>query len=196
MSRNFINFSKCKVLDIVTRKSITLSPVKVSNGTSVPIVTSITLLGITISNDLRWNAHIDCIVKKACKRIFLIRNLRKADCPIPIMFQAYTSFIRSVVLYAYPSFCNIPDYLKSKLVKLEKRVLRIIIHDKEHSFPSVIEIGESLCEKLFQKVSSDVSHPLRRCFAPRSARTRTSKVLQPIRSKTSRFSSSFMRFGR
>ena len=148
------------------------------------------------SNDLRWNTHIDCIVKKASKRIFLIRNLRKSDCPTSIMFRAYTSFIRSVILYAYPSFCNIPAYLKSKLVRLEKRVFRIIAGDKDCPFPSVIDAGNILCENLFQKISSDTSHPLRRCFAPRSLRTRTSKTLQPLHSKTARFSSSFMRFGR
>jgi len=191
-----INFSKCKVLDVVTRKDLTLAPVSASNGDNIPIVTSITLLGVTMSSDLKWNAHVDTIVKKASKRIFLIRNLRRADCPLSAMFHAYSSFIRSVILYAYPSFCNAPAYLMSKLLVLERRVLRIMTGGKDHTFPSLTDAGEHVCQNLFQRVVSDASHPLRRCFVPRTCRTRTTKLLQPIQAKTTRFSSSFMRFGR
>ena len=34
-------------------------------------VTTYELLGIIISNDLKWNEHIDYISKKASKRLFL-----------------------------------------------------------------------------------------------------------------------------
>ena len=30
------------------------------------------LLGVTLSNDLTWNRHVDCIVKKAAKRVYVI----------------------------------------------------------------------------------------------------------------------------
>lgn len=191
-----INFTKCKVLDIVTKKTLNLSSIVTSDSTVVPVVASITLLGVTISNDLRWNLHVDSIIKKASRRIFLIRNLRKAGCPYSTMFLAYTSLIRSVLVYAYPSFCNFPLYLQAKLLRLERRVFRIIKGGEDNDLPTVIDTGELLCQRLFNKVVADDNHPLRSCFTLRTSRTRTNKVLQPLKAITSRFSSSFMRFGR
>jgi hypothetical protein len=192
-----INFSKCKVLDIVTKKTLKLSPIKTNDSmTVIPIVDSITLLGVTITNDLRWNLHVDYITKKASKRFFLLRNLKKAGCPSSTMFLAHTSLIRSILLYAYPSFCNMPLYLQAKLLRIERRVHRIINGGENQDLPSVIDTGEALCQRLFSKIVLDVIHPLRSCFTLRTSRTRSSKLLQPIPAKTTRFSSSFMRFGR
>ena len=36
------------------------------------------LLGITLSNDLTWNKHVDNIVKKAAKRVYMIYHLKRS----------------------------------------------------------------------------------------------------------------------
>ena len=40
-------------------------------GKVVERVDHVTILGITLSNDLTWKKHVDNIVKKAGKRIYL-----------------------------------------------------------------------------------------------------------------------------
>ena len=40
----------------------------------IDLVTSAKILGINISNDLKWNCHIDFIIKKAKKRLYLSLN--------------------------------------------------------------------------------------------------------------------------
>ena len=190
-----INTDKCFVLDICTKKSVTLSPIYVPNGSSLPQVSSLRLLGVTISSDLKWKLHIDNVLKKCYKRIFLLRNLRRSGCPLPPMLTAYNATIRSILLYSYPCFCNLPKYLQLKLLRFEKRIFRIIGCDAK-LVPSLIDVGETMCQRLFLKVVADCSHPLRTCFVPRSSRTRDQTSLQPVLAKTVRLSSSFLRFGR
>ena len=41
-------------------------------------VDHVKLLGVTLSNDLTWNRHIDNIVKKAGKRVYMLYQLKRA----------------------------------------------------------------------------------------------------------------------
>ena len=47
-------------------------PSIVIDGTIVETVEYAKLLGVTLSNDLSWNRHVDCIVKTAAKRVYVI----------------------------------------------------------------------------------------------------------------------------
>ena len=44
---------------------------------AVECVTTYKLLGIIICNDLKWNEHIDYTSKKASKRLYSLRILKK-----------------------------------------------------------------------------------------------------------------------
>lgn len=48
----------------------------IGNNT-VECVITYKLLGIIISNDLKWNEHTDYISKKATKRLYYLRILKK-----------------------------------------------------------------------------------------------------------------------
>ena len=50
-------------------------------STMIERVTKFKLLGVTVQNDLKWNAHVSTIVKKASKRIYFVRACRKANLP-------------------------------------------------------------------------------------------------------------------
>ena len=56
-----------------TNNPTSFDPVVV-NGMPIDLVTSAKILGINISNDLKWNSHIDSIIKKAKKRLYLSLN--------------------------------------------------------------------------------------------------------------------------
>ena len=70
------NPSKCQVIQITKRK--TVIPTKyVLHNTTLETVTSAKYLGITISNNLTWNTHIDNITTKANHTLgFLRRNIK------------------------------------------------------------------------------------------------------------------------
>ena len=191
-----LNFSKCCVIDFVTKKDFSLTSVSLSDGTCLRSVSSLSFLGVIFSRDLKWTLHVDAIVKKASQRLFILRNLRRANCPLPLMSQCYFAFIRSVLLFAFPTFCNIPTYLFSKLRRVEKRACRIMGCDS-NTFPPLSSAAEKVCTKLFNSVLYSEEHPLREMFVSGSDRsTRSKSIIRPPRSKTVRFKSSFIRFSK
>ena len=48
------------------------------NGQRLEIVKSAKILGMTLTDDLKWNKHIGIVVLKASKRLYLLKQLRRA----------------------------------------------------------------------------------------------------------------------
>ena len=72
-----LNPKKCKemLINFMQNDNFTLiRPIVLDNNT-VERVTTYKLLGIIISNDLKWSEHIDYIWKKASKRLYSLRIL-------------------------------------------------------------------------------------------------------------------------
>ena len=55
------------------------------------------LLGIIISNDLKWNEHIDYISKKASKRLYSLRILKKVGVNREGILKIYLTTIRPIL---------------------------------------------------------------------------------------------------
>ncbi|MEL7308254.1 MAG: reverse transcriptase family protein, partial [Pseudomonadota bacterium] len=187
-----LNIAKCKILNIVTKKNLLLSNVLSSTG-FLPEVDELKLLGVTFSSNLKWNTHVNSIVAKASRRIFIVRNLKRSDCSPALIFRAYVAFIRSVLLYAYSSFCNLSFYLQDLLVKVEKRVLRII--DSDVDFPDLLTVADRSCFNFLRSIEKCENHPLRIMFeCQHRTQTRSSNVFRPPLCKTKRFHNSFIKY--
>ena len=101
-------------------------------GNDIERVSSYKLLGVYISNDLKWNQHVEYIVKRANKRLYALRLLKKSGLPHTDLVQIYCSLIRSVVEYASPVWAALPDYLSDLLEAVQRRALRIIFPDNSY----------------------------------------------------------------
>ena len=64
------------------------------------LVNQAKVLGVIISNDLKWNSHVDSIVRKASKRMYFLRQLKRANVSCNDLVQFYCTCIRPVVKYA------------------------------------------------------------------------------------------------
>ena len=67
------------------------------DGTVVERVDHVKLLGITLSNDLTWKRHVDNIVKKAGKIIYMLYQLKLAGVNQADLVTIYISVVRPVV---------------------------------------------------------------------------------------------------
>ena len=77
-----INTTKTKEMVICFRRDRTfvdsLPYYIYMNGNYIERVSQAKVLGVTISSDLRWNAHVDEIISKARKRVYMIYQLKRA----------------------------------------------------------------------------------------------------------------------
>ncbi|KAK3513334.1 hypothetical protein QTP70_012376 [Hemibagrus guttatus] len=73
-----------------------LPPLTIMNST-VPTVASFRFLGTTISQDLKWDTHIDATIKKAQQRLYFLRQLRKFNLPQELLTHFYSAVIESVL---------------------------------------------------------------------------------------------------
>ena len=62
-------------------------------------VTSIKSHGVILMNDLKWNDHVQVyvITSKASKRLYLLKQLKRADVAKVELVKFYCSCIRSVL---------------------------------------------------------------------------------------------------
>ena len=97
------------------------------NENYIERVSQAKVLGVTISFDLSWNAHVDEIMSKARKRVYMIYQLKRAGINPNDLIRIHVSVIRHVVEYAWPvRHTNLPNYLLDNIEIIQKRCLKII----------------------------------------------------------------------
>lgn len=187
-----INTSKCAVLNFVTKHSITLQPVCVDGERHLPTLSILKLLGVTISNDLRWTSHVNDVISKVSRRLFVLHFMKRSNAPPEVMLKVYNALLRPLMLYCYPVFCNAPRYLLRKLEMLESRALKLCKCDLKQA--SLLEMAEQMSTKLTSQIVQQTNHPLRQCFVERAITRRNTCPLRPPFARTKRLKTSFIRF--
>ena len=69
-NRRHLNPNKCKGFRILFARNPEEFHAVVVEGKELDVVSSAKPLGLTISNNLKWNAHVDDLIKKASKRLY------------------------------------------------------------------------------------------------------------------------------
>ena len=87
--------------------------------------TDVKYLGVTLSNDLKWNRHVTNICSKANKTLgFLRRNLRISNPKVKRM--AYQAMVRPILEYSSPVWDPYTADLVDTLEKVQRRATRWI----------------------------------------------------------------------
>ena len=92
-----LNESKCKELRISFAKSTADFAPIVINGKATEVVSTVKLLGLNISSDLRWNCHVAEISKKVASRLYFLKQLKRANIPAKDLLIFYLTCIRPVM---------------------------------------------------------------------------------------------------
>ncbi len=137
-----------------------LPPLTIMNST-VTAVESFRFLGTTISQDLKWDNHIDSIVKKAQQRLYFFHQLRKFNLPQELQIQFYSAVIESV-------FCTSITVWFSSATKSDLRRLRRVVWTAERiigtTLPTLQELYLSRVSNRAGKITLDPSHPAHSLF--------------------------------
>jgi len=97
------------------------------NGKQIETINNFKLLGVIISSDLSWNAHVAYILNKTAKRMYCIRYLVRANVKEPDILKVYTAIIRSILEYACPVWHpGLSNEQSKEIERVQKRCLRLI----------------------------------------------------------------------
>ncbi|KAK3529785.1 hypothetical protein QTP86_003201 [Hemibagrus guttatus] len=182
-SLNNLELNMPKTVEMIVdfrRNTPALPPLTIMNST-VPTVESFRFLGTTISQEMKWDTHIDSIIKKAQQRLYFLRQLRKFNLPQELLTQFYSAVIESVLCTSITVWFG--SATKSEI---RRQQTTITVRTAERiigaPLPTLQELYTSRVRKRALKITLDPSHPGHllfdllpsgRCY--RAATTRTAR---------------------
>ena len=198
-----LNPTKCKEIRTCFKHTPPCFSQVSIEGVEFEMVSSAKVLGVVISSDLKWSAHIDSITTKAAKRLYLLRQLKRAGIANNDLVRFYCSVIRSILEYACQVFhCNLPLYLSEEIERIQRRALRMIFPDCSYSeglvkagLPTLYDRRSTLCKELFKDIDAQGNHKLRHLLPSRSQQNynlRSTRAFAAPVCKTNRFRDSFI----
>ncbi|CAB3993736.1 Hypothetical predicted protein [Paramuricea clavata] len=116
--------TKCKEIVInFQRNEPVFPPIKI-NEINVERIEKAMILGLLITQDMKWNAHVDKITTKAAKRLYLMKQLKRLGLSDNDLKCFYIASIRSILKYACQVFhYGLPEYLSDQIYSGIRREL-------------------------------------------------------------------------
>ncbi|XP_078370275.1 uncharacterized protein LOC144654031 [Oculina patagonica] len=173
------------------------------DGLNFERVSSAKVLGITLRNDLKWNDHIEIITSKAAKRLYVLRQLKRAAVSSNDLVLFFCSVIRTVLEYSCQLFhSSLPGYLSEELERIQRRAMRIIFPNsgyrkalEEASIPTLAGRRDLLSKSLFNDIVTTKNYKLVNLLPERPTNNhqlRNRRVFNTPVCKTDRFKNSFI----
>ena len=125
-SNNLMDFNANKTQACPFSRKADLSMPNISlAGVTIPLKSSISMLGITISNNLSWESHVRSIAKSASQKLgFLFRARRYFTSSQLLMI--YKAQIRPVLEYCSHIWSAAPKHTLKLLDSVQKRAIRLV----------------------------------------------------------------------
>ena len=147
--------------------------------------------------------HIDYICKKAAKRLYALRLLKRCSIPTDKLVRVFITCIRPVSEYSCEVWhYSLPQYLSDEIERIQRRALRIIFPELKYSeamdranVVTLFQRRNSICARFFDRIYSDTSHKLHGLIPPRHEtpyHLRKNNCLEIPKCETNRFLNSFI----
>ena len=163
----YLNAKKTKEIVVnFSRKELNI-PALTINGSNIERVQSAKLLGVMISENLKWSEHVNYIHPKASKRLYYLRQLKQAGLSQSDLLKVYETLIRPKLEYCCQVWSTgLTMELCSLLESVQERACRIILPWISYSdalnilkIPTVTQRYQTLSLKFFRQMQTD-SHRL------------------------------------
>lgn len=172
------------------------------DGNNIERVEEVKILGVTISSDLKWTKHVNNLLKKANKRLYLLMLCRRAGLSVGDMLCIYTSIIRSTLEYcAVVWHTNLPKYLSDAIENIQKRALHTIYGSNNYqeclglsNLKPLWQRREEQCKRLYENIKNP-SHKLHDLLPNQRQRQYDHRVFNPfnvLMCHTDRYAKSFI----
>ena len=196
---------KCNMTTLSRKKALKYGNTYSLEGSVLETVPSIKYLGVTITNDLKWNKHISNICLKANRSLGLLRrNLSK--CPQNVKETAYKGLIRPVLEYAGCVWDPACANLQQELEKVQNRAARFVASNYNYEPGSMTATLDALGWKslklrrrearlilLYKGLNGEANIPINDLIKPnRKCKSHHDLTFRTLYARTECFKSSFL----
>ena len=134
-----INKEKTKLMVFNNCRSLKFSPDFKVDDHSFQVVEQMKILGVTVNSNLKWRDNTDNIVKKAYKRLWLIKRLKSLGANQSELIDMYQKMVRSILEFAVPVWNNSITIAEQEgIERVQKSALRIILGRNYESYDQAL----------------------------------------------------------
>ena len=128
---NYLNLNASKTKEIVwdfRKRDFELTPTCIGDDV-IEMTDNYKYLGVFLDSNLSFHDHVKYVMKKAQKRLYCVRSLRKLNVDKSIIAQFFNATVPPVLLYAgVVLYGFLPAYLRQELDR-PRRICKKIIGD-------------------------------------------------------------------
>ena len=123
-----LNLTKTNVMQIHPKRNSSLLPTLSTNmSNDIKKIDKTKFLGLVISSELSWNHHISHLINRIRPGLAMLYKLKYTAEPKTLL-HIYFSLIHSHLNYGILIWGDAPHYHTVKLLTLQKKAIRIILH--------------------------------------------------------------------
>ena len=196
-----INQKKTQIMSINFSKSLDFPPeMTIGNFGFLDVVKHTKLVGIVVSDDLKWDQHVEYMCKRASKKIWQLRRMRILRLDAEILLDFYCKEIRSILEFGVACWnSGLTVKLVNQIERVQKICVNIILCDTEWEIPyekgcsllgiePLVSRRKELCIRFIQKSSLNPRHADLFTKNQNTVNTRQDKLqYREYRCRTNRF---------
>ena len=162
------NHKKSKVMIFNPCWSKDFMPELELDKNELEVVEEMRLLGVVVRSDLKWTANTEHIVKKGCRKLWMLRRLGGLGANTGQLVDIYIKHVRSVLELAVPAWhSSITQAESLDIERVQKCAFHIILGDQYISYKNALEVleiemlstrREKLCIKFARKAEKHSKH--------------------------------------
>ena len=145
-----LNTAKCKIIVFNPTVTYDFVPELQVEGNSIETMEEMKLLGLTLSDDLKWRANTDVMVGKGYKRLWMIRRLKTHGANLDDLKDVFIKQIRSVLEFGTPVWnCGLTKAESLDIERVQKAFLHIALGNDYKCYENALK--KSNLESLEQR---------------------------------------------
>ena len=156
-----LNLKKTKLILFNPGRVRDFMPNFTIEGKDIELVEQTILLGVVVRSDLSWTPHVEYIVGRSNKKLWILRRLKKWGADQDDLKEIYLTQVRSILEFAAPVWHPaLTGEQRVKLERVQKSAMHIILSDDYKSSSSARKLlglrtlhdrRQLLCKKFAKK---------------------------------------------
>ena len=163
-----LNFKKTKLMLFNPCTSVDFMPNFLLENHEIELVEEIRLLGLILRSDMKWTTNTEHIVKKAYKKLWVVRRLKELGASEQELIDIYIKQVRSILELAVPAWQGaITQAERDEIERVQKAAFHIALGDDYQSYRNALKYFEmdslenrrqKLCKKFARKAVINPKH--------------------------------------